>query len=80
MLPDRSLFLFFHPIPKKGITMVGTEVVDAIIDAKTPGTKAAATRKLNRFVAARADATGKDPKWIKAGILARVTRVQNGNA
>ena len=59
--------------------MVGTEVVDAIVAAKTPGTKAAATRKLNRLVGERANATGKDPKWIKAGILARVTRVRNGN-
>ena len=57
-----------------------SEVIDAIVKAKTSGTKAAATRKLNKFVKERAKETGKDPKWIHAGIKSRVSRIQNGNA
>ena len=73
---------FSLPSPKKGRSLMstGNEVVDAIVNASTAGTKAAATRKLNRFVEERAAETGKDPKWIKAGIKSRVSRVQNGNA
>ena len=52
------------------------QVVDAIRKAKTPGQKAAATKLKQKYVEERSD-LGKDPKWVEAGIKARITRYAN---
>lgn len=58
--------------------ITGSQVVDAIMAAKTSGTKAAATRLKQRYLRQQEEA-GKDPKWVEAGIKARITRLENGN-
>lgn len=57
----------------------GGKIVDALLNANTPGKKAAATRWLNEYVLQR-EGEGKDPKMVRAGIMARVARITNGNA
>lgn len=69
---------FFDPQPVKDVS--SRELMENIICATTTGQKAAATRRLNKYIQERASETGKDPKWIKAGILANVTRVRNKNS
>jgi len=54
-------------------------LIETLINADTAGKKAAATKKLNKFVEEQA-AKGKDPKWVRAGVKARITRIKNGNA
>lgn len=52
------------------------EVVAAILAAETSGNagqKAAATRRLNSYVDGRVK-SGKDRKWVLAGVKARLTK------
>lgn len=57
--------------------IVGSSVISALMKAKTPGKKAAATRMLNAFCQQRHNEDGVDPKWVHAGIKARITRIKN---
>lgn len=54
----------------------GNTVVEMILNATTAGKKAAATKKLQKFVAQQS-AKGKRPTMVKAGIMARVSRIRN---
>lgn len=54
-------------------------LVDQILKARTPGQKAAATRRLNAFARQRAKETGYSETMVAAGIKASVSRRRNGN-
>ena len=53
-----------------------TEVIDAIVKAKTPGLKAKATRLLNQYVTQQ-EKLGHKPKHTRAAIKAVITRDRN---
>jgi hypothetical protein len=54
----------------------GREVIEAMMAADTPATKAKATRLKNEYVARRV-AEGKDARKVLAGLLSRVNRLRN---
>ncbi len=54
------------------------EIAQQIVNANTPGLKAAATKALNKHVALRS-AEGKEENRTRAGISALVTKLKNGN-
>jgi len=54
-------------------------VSEQIFMAKTAGQKAAATKRLNSFVAEQV-LLGKDEKWVRAGVAASITRLKNASA
>jgi len=54
---------------------MSVSVSEAIFKAKTPGQKAAATKRLNAYVAEQV-AEGKEEKWVRAGVAAAVTRLR----
>ena len=51
-------------------------IAEVIFNAKTPGQKAAATKKLNAFVASQVT-QGKNERSVRAGVKASVTRLAN---
>ncbi|CAK9251256.1 unnamed protein product [Sphagnum jensenii] len=71
-------------LKQKGIEMAtmsiisGKQVIEAVMNASTAGQKAAATRLQNQYVSQR-EKDGKSPVMVRAGIKARVARLQNGN-
>jgi hypothetical protein len=54
----------------------GQEVIEAMMAATTPSTKAKATKLQKEYVAQRV-AEGKDAKKVLAGLLSRVNRLKN---
>jgi hypothetical protein len=57
----------------------GNEVIEAMQNANSSGTKAAATRLLKAYCQQRVKEDGCDPVMVEAGIKARLTRIENGN-
>lgn len=58
--------------------ITGEQVVNAIRSANTAGTKAAATKLKLKYLQQQKE-SGKDPKWVEAGIKSLITRRNNGN-
>ena len=56
-----------------------SKIINAMLDARTAGQKAAATRQMNQHAAMRAE-QGVNPKMVAAGIKAHVARIRNSSA
>jgi hypothetical protein len=75
VMPQQISLPLLLPRRKLMTTPTCQEVINAILTAKTPAAKAAATRLLNSYVASRVK-DGKSEKGVRAAVQAHVTRRQ----